>query len=78
MAMLGEQFVHGEDIRQPLGTLRKYSGEPLTQADFLKGSRRFEGVSGTTKRDRGNLASGRLCAYTGNKLGRDAVAARPQ
>ena len=50
-------------------------GEPLTQADFLKGSR---SVSGTTKRDRGNLASGRLCACTGNKLGRDAVAARPQ
>jgi uncharacterized protein (TIGR03083 family) len=39
MAMLGEQVVHGEDIRRPLGILRKYSEDSLTQvADFFKGS----------------------------------------
>lgn len=38
-AMLGEQVVHGEDIRRPLGIKRKYQDEPLkTVADFFKGS----------------------------------------
>jgi len=39
MAMLGEQVVHGEDIRRPLGITRKYPEKSLTQvADFFKGS----------------------------------------
>ncbi len=38
-AMLGEQVVHGEDIRRPLGMTRKYPDESLkTVADFFKGS----------------------------------------
>jgi uncharacterized protein (TIGR03083 family) len=38
-AMLGEQVVHGEDIRRPLGMTRRYPDESLkTVADFFKGS----------------------------------------
>lgn len=39
MAMLGEQVVHGEDIRRPLGISRKYPDESLKSvADFFKAS----------------------------------------
>lgn len=38
-AMLGEQVVHGEDIRRPLGITRRYPDECLkTVANFFKGS----------------------------------------
>ncbi len=38
-AMLGEQVVHGEDIRRPLGMKHKYPDESLkTVADFFKSS----------------------------------------
>ena len=37
--MLGEQVVHGEDIRRPLGIVREYPEKSLTQvADFFKSS----------------------------------------
>jgi uncharacterized protein (TIGR03083 family) len=39
MAMMGEQVVHGEDIRRPLGIVRGYPEKSLTQvADFFKRS----------------------------------------
>jgi len=55
MAMLGEQVVHGEDIRRPLGIVRKYPEKSLTQvADFFKGSNLLIGgkrrVTGLTLR----------------------------
>jgi uncharacterized protein (TIGR03083 family) len=38
-AMLGEQVLHSDDIRRPLGLSRTYSPEVLTRvADFYKGS----------------------------------------
>ena len=38
-AMLGEQVVHGEDIRRPLGITHVYPEQELTTvADFFKGS----------------------------------------
>ena len=38
-AMLGEAVVHAEDIRRPLGIVRKYPDEALIRAaDFYKGS----------------------------------------
>jgi uncharacterized protein (TIGR03083 family) len=53
MAMLGEQVVHGEDIRRPLGIVREYPEKSLTQvADFFKrsnlligGKRRVSGIT---------------------------------
>ena len=55
MAMLGEQVVHGEDIRRPLGILRKYPEGSLTRvADFFRGSNLLLGgkkrVTGLTLR----------------------------